>query len=195
MKKKLIVLGSILLLISCFIFSQNYESRSFSMLNEVSKDLAEEIRETRKKVSALEFSCLLCNEIRVPFDSQSKTFYVSVDMEKREWEKFGFLSGQPEYEIVFPEDLFQRKKEDVIAKGERFQVFVYDETQYAEYGIVFTGLPVMDLSTDVGIWQENIQGTVVFYDTDFVVHGVKESQYRAHIRGNTSRMYPKKGYK
>ena len=32
-------------------------------------------------------------------------------------------------------------------------------------------------------------------DTDFTVNGVKESSYNAHLRGNTSRMYPKNGYK
>jgi hypothetical protein len=195
MKKKLIMLASILLLAGCLIFLQNYESRSFQMLNTVSEQLAEEIKNTRTQASDMDFSCLLCNEMRLPFDSNGKNFYISVDMNTREWEELSFQSGQEGYQLVFPKDLLQYDKQNYIAAGSGLPVIVYDEAQYAEYTLIFTGLPVIDLTTDVGIYQENIQGDVVFYDTNFSNHGIMQSKYKAHLRGNTSRMYPKKGYK
>lgn len=195
MKKKLIMLGSILLLIGCFIFSNHLKNMSFSMLNHVSADKAEELKSTREEKSRLDFSCLLCNEVRVPFDDEGKTFYISVDMEEEVWETLDFMSGQPEYEILFLEDILEYNKKDTIAEGKKFSVLVYNDTEYAVYYLAFSGLPIIDLTTDAGMWQENIEGTAMFYDTDFTINGVKESEYNAHLRGNTSRMYPKKGYK
>lgn len=195
MKKKLIMLCSIFMLAGCLIFSQKYKEQSFSILNRVSSNQVEEIMRTREQSSDLDFSCLLCNEMRVPFDDAEKTFYISVDMEEELWETLSFMSGQPEYKILFPKDLFQYDKKKTIAEGEKVPVLVYNEAEYETFYLVFSGLPIIDLTTDVGMWQENIQGAAVFYDTDFTRHGVTESQYQAHLRGNTSRMYPKKGYK
>lgn len=195
MKKKLIMLGSILLLAGCFMFSSYLKNMSFSLLNQVSAQKAEEIKAVRTENAVLDFSCLLCNDMRVPFDAQGKTFYVSVDMEENTWESLDFMSGQPEYNVLFLEDIIKYNKKETISQGRKIPVLVYNDTEYASYYIAFSGLPLIDLTTDVGMWQENIEGTVVFYDTDFTVNGVKESSYNAHLRGNTSRMYPKKGYK
>lgn len=195
MKKKLIMFGSILLLAGCFIFSSYLKNMSFTLLNHVSAQKAEELMEIREERSALDFSCLLCNDMRVPFDTQGKTFYVSVDMEDETWESMDFMSGQPEYKILFFENLIEYDKKEFIAEGKKMPVLVYNDELYATYYVAFSGLPLINLTTDVGMWQENIEGIVTFYDTDFTHRGVKESAYHAHIRGNTSRMYPKKGYK
>ncbi len=195
MRKKLIMLGSILLLAVCLLFFKEMENSSFSVLNPVEEEDAEELKKNRTEQSKLDFSCLLCNDMRLPFDDEGKTFYVSVDMEEEEWEMFLFGSGQPEYQIVFLEDLSDLKKEEVLKEGRKLPFLVYNDQEYATYYLTFSGLPLIDLSTDVGMWHENISGAAVFYDTDFSYHGVTESAYQAHLRGNTSRMYPKKGYK
>lgn len=195
MKKKLIMLGSILLLAGCFLFLNYIDNMSFSLLNQVSAEKTEQIKEGRTENPQLGFSCLLCNDMRVPFDDERKTFYISLDMEDEKWESLSFFSGQPEYSILFSEDLMQYDKKQLIAEGKKIPLLVYNDTEYASYFVTFSGLPMIDLTTDVGMWQENMEGTAVFYGTDFTTNGVKESAYNAHIRGNTSRMYPKKGYK
>lgn len=195
MKKKLIMLGSILLLASCVLFLNYINNMSFSLLNQVSAERAKQIIEERTENPALGFSCLLCNEMRVPFDDGGKTFYISLDMEDEAWEGLSFSSGQPEYDILFFDDLMRYDKQKIIAEGKKIPLLVYNDTEYASYFLSFSGLPIIDMTTDVGMWQENIAGTAVFFDTDFSINGVKESAYNAHLRGNTSRMYPKKGYK
>lgn len=195
MKKKLIMLGSILLLAGCFLFSNCLKNASFSLLNQVSEEKTEQIKAARKENPSLAFSCLLCNDVRVPFDDAEKTFYVPIDMEEDIWESLSFMSGQPEYKILFSEDLMQNDKREVVSEGKKIPLLVYNDAEYSWYYLVFSGLPIIDLTTDAGMWQENIEGMAVFYDTDFTVNGVKESSYLGHIRGNTSRMYPKKGYK
>ena len=51
MKKKLIMFGSILLLAGCFIFSSYLKNMSFTLLNHVSAQKAEEIKATREEKS------------------------------------------------------------------------------------------------------------------------------------------------
>lgn len=195
MIKKLIMLGSIFFLIAGMLLLNNLHDTSFQILNPVSDVESEELCSSLEELERLEFSCLLCNDIRVPLDDAEKTFYISVDMENEEWEKLEFSSGQSEFQILFPENITENDKKSVIAEGKKFPMLVYNETQWAMYYITFSGLPLIDIETNEGFYNENITGSVIFYDTDFTSNGVVESGYYGHLRGNTSRMYPKKGYK
>ena len=144
----------------------------------------------------LSFTALLCNGIRLPFDDESNTFFVPLDRTAEQWEKMEFISGQPEYQILFMEDVTEQKKSTVIADGRKIEFLVYDSQVWARYYVTFTGLPIIDLTTQEGFYAaEEITGTATFYDTDFTIHGTETSEYNGHIRGNTSRMFPKKGYK
>lgn len=196
MRKKLLVLGSVLLLISSFLLINSLQKSNFTLFNQVSTKKVETVQTKLPEKAELDFTALLCNETRVPFDDESNTFYVPLDMETDQWEKLEFISGQQEYGILFSEDITTYDKQTVIADGKKFPFTVYDSNSWATYYVVFTGLPIIDLATNEGLYAtEEITGTAVFYDTDFSLHGTQQSEYNGHIRGNTSRMYPKKGYK
>lgn len=196
MRKKILVLGSILLLIGSYFLINQLQDSNFTVFNTVSVDKIENIQDTLEKKEELNFTALLCNEIRVPFDDATNTFYVPLDMETQKWEKLEFISGQPEYSVLFQEDVTRYEKQDVIASGQGFDLIVYDQSSWSEYQVVFSGLPIIDLATNEGFYAaEEITGTVSFYDVDFSLHGIQQSEYNGHIRGNTSRMFPKKGYK
>lgn len=195
MKKKMIVIISVIVLIISFFLINNLQSKNFTVFNDVSEKKLLQLQSSLKEVDKLSFTALLCNEIRVPMDDASKTFYVPLDMEQEDWEKLEFISGQPEYQVVFSEDLTDYCKQDVIASGHKFPIMVYNHESWATYYIVISGVPIIDLATNEGFWNENITGTAFFYDINFTDYGVETSEYNAHIRGNTSRMFPKKGYK
>ncbi len=196
MRKKLFMLISIILLIGSFVLINRLQIKNFTVFNTVAPELAEELKSNLNAVEELEFTALLCNKIRVPFDEGTNTFYVPIDMDTEQWETLEFVSGQPEYKILFLEDITDCSKQDVIAKGEKVELIVYNDEVWSEYYVTFTGLPIVDLATNEGFYSaEEITGTAVFYDTDFSLHGVQDSEYNGHIRGNTSRMFPKKGYK
>lgn len=195
MSKKLFMLGSIFLLISSFVLINQLQNKNFTVFNTVSEEGVQTLQSTLEEVEKLDFTALLCNETRVPFDDPEKTFYVPLDMENDKWEKLEFVSGQPEYQILFSEDVTDYDKQTVIAEGKKFPITVYDGNSWAMYYVVFSGLPIIDLATNEGFWSEEITGTAVFYDTNFVQYGTQQSDYNGHIRGNTSRMFPKKGYK
>lgn len=189
------MLGSIFLLISSFILINQLQNKNFTVFNTVSETVTEKLQSTLTEVDRLEFTALLCNETRVPLDDAEKTFYVPLDMEDDQWEKLEFISGQPEYQILFSEDVTDYDKKTVISEGKKFPITVYNGNSWATYYVVFSGLPIIDLATNEGFWSEEITGTAVFYDTNFTLYGTQQSEYNGHIRGNTSRMFPKKGYK
>lgn len=196
MRKKILVLVSIFFLIISFCLINGLQSSNFNLFNRVSRTQAERLQSSLEKKEELSFTALLCNETRVPFDDVTNTFYVPVDMEKSQWEKLEFVSGQPEYQVLFLEDITENDKQESIAGGRRFELLVYDAHSWASYGLTFTGLPIIDLATNEGFYAaDEITGSAVFYDTDFLSAGTQNSAYRGHIRGNTSRLFPKKGYK
>lgn len=194
MRKKLLLLLSSFLLVGLLIFSCCWQEGKNQILNPISSKRAHKLMERLEESQTLDFSCLLCNESRVPYDSAGKTFYVPVNMETDQWESFFFLSGQPEYEILFLEDFTKRDKQELLKAGGAVDLLVYSGTEYAMYSIVFTGLPLINIATEQGLG-ESFTGTIGFFDTDFASKGKMESQVEAHVRGNTSRMYPKQGYK
>ena len=196
MRKKLCMLISIVLLLGSFFLIDRLQEKNFAVFNSVTSEKAEAVKNSLPQVEELGFTALLCNEIRVPFDEASNTFFVPLDMSTDQWETLSFTAGQAEFEIFFTEDITDQKKSDVIAAGRKLELIVADAQGWSEYYVTFTGLPIIDLSTGEGFYAaEEITGTAVFYDTDFAVHGTTQSEYNGHIRGNTSRMFPKKGYK
>ena len=196
MTKKVLMFSSLIVLISSFLLINRLQVKNFTVFNNVNSQQIEEVKASLSEVEELEFTALLCNEIRVPFDDQTNTFLVPLNMEESKWEKMEFVSGQPEYQILFKEDITDADKQELIASGKKTELIVYDGQHWAEYYVAFTGLPVIDLATNEGFYAaEEITGTAVFYDTDFTLHGTQQSEYNGHIRGNTSRMFPKKGYK
>ena len=196
MRKKLLVLVSSFLLLGSFLLINRLQKSNFTVFNDVSIEDTIAIKNTLQEAAELEFTALLCNEIRVPFDENTNTFFVPLNMESDRWEKMTFKSGQEEYRILFAEDVTKHSKQQSIKEGKGFQLLVYDAQHWSDYHVVFSGLPIIDLATNEGFYAaEEITGTAVFFDADFTLKGTQQSDYNGHIRGNTSRMFQKKGYK
>ena len=196
MHKNYIAGISIFLILVVLLFTKAVQNRKFAIFNPVSPALAEEIWNGKTRVERFDFGSLMCNGIQVAIDRNEKDFYIPVNMENPEWETLRFTSGKPEYQIVFQDDFTRYDKQELIASGTHIEFLVYTDTEFSTYEIIFTGLPVMDISTLEGIeHQKEISGNAVFYDTNFSSSGAMASAYEGHVRGNTSTLYPKKGYK
>lgn len=196
MQKKYIAVISMILILITFLFTKAVQNRKFAIFNLVSPAMAEEIWNGKTRVERFDFGSLMCNGIQVALDRNEKDFYVPLDMNNPEWETLRFTSGKPEYQILFQNDFTQYNKQELIAKGTHIEFLVYTDTEFSTYEIIFTGLPIMDISTHEGIeHQKEISGNAVFYDTNFLSKGIMASAYEGHVRGNTSTLYPKKGYK
>ena len=75
MRKKLLVLGSIFMLLGSFLLINRLQKSNFTIFNQVSEEQVESIKNTLQEEAELSFTALLCNEIRVPFDDATNTFY------------------------------------------------------------------------------------------------------------------------
>lgn len=193
MLKKYIAVVSACLMLIVFLAIKNSQGIKFALLNPVSPAMSEEIWADKTRVERFEFDGLMCNGIQVPVDYIEKTFYVPLDMESDEWETLEFTSQNPEYQLLFSEDFTQYDKKELIAEGTDIKFLVYNDTEFSTYHLIFTGLPIIDISTQEGIEnQKEIAGNAVFYDTNFSVQGIQTSAYNGHVRGNTSTLYPKK---
>lgn len=196
MSKKCVFYASILAAITIFLCAKVLQTKKFEIFNPVSQTMAQQVWDEKIRVDRFDFGCLMCNGIQVPVDTVEKTFYIPVNMETEEWETMEFASGNPEYQIVFREDFTKYNKKDVIAGAMDIEFLVYTDTEFSTYHMIFTGLPIMDISTDQGIIdQKEISGYAAFYDTNFLTQGIQTSSYNGNVRGNTSTLYPKKGYK
>jgi len=196
MNKKYIIVFNLCLSFFAVLFIRTIQNRKFEIFNPVSSVMTEEIYNEKNKVEQLAFESLMCNDVQVAIDRSEKTFYVPIDMKNPKWETLIFKSGKPEFEILFREDFTRYNKQELIANGKPIEFLVYTDAEFATYEIIFTGLPVMDISTYDGIeHQKEINGNAVFYDINFSSNGIVSSAYEGHVRGNTSTLYPKKGYK
>ena len=129
MYKKCVVGISLCMIVFVLIFSKNMNQSKFSMLNEVSSVMSEEIWSNKDRVERFEFGCLMCNGIQVPVDYIEKTFYVPLNMESEQWETLEFTSGNPELQILFPTDFTEYDKKELIAEGADVGFLVYNYTE------------------------------------------------------------------
>lgn len=196
MYKKTIAGVSIGVLLIVLLLMKGLQERKFVLFNPVSSAISEEIWNGKNRVERFEFGTLYCNGIPLPTDYIEKTFYVPLDITTGEWETLEFTCPDPELQILFSDDFTKYEKQQVIAEGRDIEFLVYNDTEFSTYHMIFTGLPIISLSTSDGIVnQKEIAGNAVFYDTNFSAQGILASDYHGHVRGNTSTIYPKKGYK
>lgn len=196
MYKKCIVGISLGLFLLVLFFTTDLQKIKFTVFNPVSQVLSEEIWNGKTRVERFEGMMLLCNGSRLPQDDTEKTFYVPLDMENEKWETLEFTSENNSLQILFSEDFTGYDKQQVIREGWDMEFLVYNDTEFSTYHLIFTGLPVIEITTKDGF--ENLKyiaGEAAFYDTNFAVQGIQTSAYEGHVRGNTSTLYPKKGYK
>ena len=125
MRKRFLVLGSILMLLGSFLLINRLQVKNFTVFNQVSPKRVEEVKSSLNRVEDLSFTALLCNEIRVPFDDATNTFFVPLNMADAGWEKMEFVSGQPEYQILFQEDVTDEEKQEVIASNKKIELVVF----------------------------------------------------------------------
>lgn len=197
MYKKYIAGISVGLILVILLLSNVLQKNKFALFNPVSSTLAEEVWSGRTRAERFDFGSLLCNGTPVSMDYVEKTFYVPLDMGKNEWETMVFSIENPEYQLVFSENFTKYDKRQLIKDNADIEFIVYTDSEFSTYHITFTGLPVIDIYTAGGIpnQQTEIEGYVIFYDTNFATQGIQSSDYHGHVRGNMSTLFPKKGYK
>lgn len=129
------------------------------------------------------------------YDREKNTYYMSQNLEIREWEGKIQVQGCQTYIL---DDPMMKEKPGAIETAHEFQVAVVLDSGVASFKLVFTGMPSIRIDildnyeTADG---EESYGTVNIFD--MATEGIKvQTAYCTwHPRGNTALRYAKKGYK
>ncbi len=172
--------------------SQGEDAVSYGTAKE---ERLEEVRRTCERTTENILTDLRFNQVSLVEDVATATFYLPLNMEEELWETGEITSGQPEVEILFEKAFTREDKQKAIREGTRFEFLAVRGGQYRSYYLVFTGLPIVSIETAETAETEIFGGSIRFWDANTKRDWFRSNILEAHIRGNTSRLYPKKGYK
>lgn len=131
----------------------------------------------------------------LPYDSDSNTFYLPLSMTMKDWEEGELKSDDIKVTILFEDDISKTNKLEDIEKNQSFTFVAFNEKEYCYYHLIFTGLPVMDIS----IGEEKIEDQTIInmslYDSENKISWVQSSTATLGVRGATSRNFPKLSFK
>ncbi|MDE6896515.1 MAG: CotH kinase family protein [Lachnospiraceae bacterium] len=166
--------------------------------------LAGEVRQAEKLLAGLP-GTLDTEELRLCFrgeelacDRKTNVWYLPSDMESDAWEAGTFTDFGGTVRILPLLDYTTLDKQSVIAEGQQIPFLAWKESEEtcALVYVVFTGLPVVRIETDADLDVDTVfAGSVVFYEPCSKPEWTVSSAFQAHERGQTTRAYPKKGYR
>lgn len=197
MRKKLfLLLANIILLLGLagYFWYSSGQTEAISCPVAGEKKL-ESVRATMELTKDNILTDLRFNQVSLVQDVASGTFYLPLDMEQEQWEDGELTSGQSEVTLLFAEDFSRVDKQTAIAQGKAYEFLAVKGNTYRSYYLVFTGLPIISIETEETPDTEVFGGTVRFWEADSKRDWSYSNILEANIRGNTSRIYPKKGYK
>ncbi len=132
--------------------------------------------------------------VPLAYETQTNTFYCTLGLNNGEaWPEIHLTApGVPDVQLVFSDDYTYDWCQDAIRDGYAYQVMAYNDTHFAYFDVIFTGLPLMMLTADREITVEDAPIGV-----QMAVYGQSalRSHGRAHIRGASTLNSEKKAYK
>lgn len=204
MNKKIALLFSVLLLTGFFFFFVFYSGPASEQKFLESGSLGGEVRQAEKLIKSFGRT-LDVQEIRLCFrgeelacDRSDGTWYLPVDMDLDEWEAGTFSDSGGDIRILPLQDYTVLDKKTVVAEGQKipFLAWKEEEAVCTTINVVFTGLPVVRMETDADLDVDTVfAGSVVFYEDCGQENWTTTSVFQAHERGQTTRAFPKKGYR
>lgn len=155
-------------------------------------DLLENKKETTGNHTAL------CYDDMIPaYDAQTNTIYIPQNLSDDYWKgKLQPLKGGEK--LYFAEDDYFENKQEAIASGHAFELYYVSENEYSVFRVVFSGMPIMKISTSEQVSTETGTvwlGDVWVYDQYRTAGKVQQAECEYRVRGGSSYNYEKPGYK
>lgn len=138
---------------------------------------------------------LFFDEQQLIFDVSSNTFYYSLEEDSKSAYN-PYVEINTTYEKVSVVVLDAHITAQDIRESNVFRLLAYNGMFYHEYNLVCTTLPLMNIECDTEIGDENVPIHMTLLDNSKgAAQKFTESDGKMHIRGGSTRAYPKKGYK
>lgn len=196
MKKRIALLINFILLTGCLLYF--FLKPVLAGPIQMDVGMQKEIERLKKHCQASEeifFTELAFSGEKLAVDKNTATFYLPLNMEEETWETGTLTSLVPEVQLLFEENVTDTEKQEAIREGKHFRFYAVKGSEYQECFLVVTGLPILAIETTETADTEIFGGMVYFWDNESKQNWTSSNILEAHIRGNTSRTYPKKGYK
>ena len=205
MTKKLVLLFSVVLFIgSLFFFAYPEKKEEQPAETLTAGALAGQVKEASRLHKRLA-KTLEADQVKLCFegeelacDREQMIFYLPVDMDLEEWEAGTFSNVDDSIEILPMKDYTLFDKQETVAQGLQIPFLAWNREggTCRKVYVVFTGLPVVKMETTADLDIDTVfAGTVSFYEACGQEDWVLTSVFEAHERGQTTRAYPKKGYR
>ena len=205
MTKKLVLLFSVVLFIgSLFFFAYPEKKEEQPAETLTAGALAGQVKEASRLHKRLA-KTLEADQVKLCFegeelacDREQMIFYLPVDMDLEEWEAGTFSNVDDSIEILPMKDYTLLDKQETVAQGLQIPFLAWNREggTCRKVYVVFTGLPVVKMETTADLDIDTVfAGAVSFYEACGQEDWVLTSVFEAHERGQTTRAYPKKGYR
>lgn len=152
------------------------------------------IEDAREYVEGALITRLEMNGVPLAYSEAENMFYCPIGLDHEEWPRIHLTApGAKGVRLLFSDDYTYDWCYDAVKEGYAYEIMAYSDTQYAYFYIVFTGLPIVSLTTQEMITAEDTAAAFAFG-----VPGGQgfESPARVHLRGDRSLEWkPKGGYK
>jgi len=195
-RKRTALLVNFILLLGClfFLFLKPVLSGPIGYELGTEQKVAE-LKERCHKAEKPFFTELAFSGEKLVYEKSTSTFYLPLNMEQARWETGTLTALLPQVQLLFEKDFTKLDKQEVIRQGEAFRFYAIRGEEYQECFLVVTGLPIVSIETTETADTGAFGGMVYFWDSQSKQNWTSAHILEAHIRGNTSRTYPKKGYK
>lgn len=177
-------------------YDSSYESKHFLGLEMVAEEDIAELIEGKMRMPY--FSELLLysyagQNYACPCDEMAEKIYIAQSLEEEEWCGKLKVALPASYRAYLVKDLMMDNKNQAIGDNHSFRIVILSDKSYIECELVICGGPLMSIvgSPDdsisyLQIWNPNAENQR---------ERIIESSCRFHVRGLTSAVFDKKGYK
>ncbi len=138
---------------------------------------------------------LFCNGIPMAYDAENNVFYGSLGLENgAQWPEIKLTASEETAKglsLCFADDYGFDDCDAAIREGYSYQIFAYTDTAYSYAEVVFTGLPLVNVTADQTIEREDVPAQI---EIALAAEGL-QTNGRIHKRGGASILNDKVGYK
>ena len=143
------------------------------------------IEDERQEAQAPLVRSMFNGDSALGYDAESDTFYCTLGVEhKDDWPELALsVEDAPGVTVVWIDDYAYDFCADAVREGYRYELLAYTDTEYAYFGMVFTGLPIITWHTydeTEPIGDEYVQGCA---SVSSAQHEAVNSAAQIHLRG------------
>ena len=156
------------------------------------------IEDTHKAKDEFDQFILYADGFPLPYDKESRTFFYPLPLDSTDWPTIVLsLSMNQGLEAYLVDDITSDDKQQAVASSTRYEIIAYDDTTYAYYGLIFTGLPVLTIHTETqqDITLEKTSAQISLYDPQRENYLDIRSEIRLRGAGTLVKDMPKRCYR